>query len=127
MPKTTSSVVFAFLTIMLCQHGSTMKCTVQGCGERWETFLRGHVIMAQGKLRKKISFEIIASSPSYLVNKFKQKCSFQGQGALQENGFLDSRYKETKYFKQQRPKFVLLLLLTNLFLSKWQQQQNYFW
>ena len=52
LSKTTSSVVFAFLTIMLCEHGSTMKWTVQGCREFWGTFMRGHTIMAQGKLKR---------------------------------------------------------------------------
>lgn len=65
LTKTTSAIVFAFLTIMLCQHGSTMKCTVQGCGERWETFLRGPFFMTQGKLRRTILIDIIATSPSH--------------------------------------------------------------
>ena len=62
LPKTTSSVVFAFLAIMLCQHGSTMKCTgVWRAMAIWETFLRGPFVMTQGKLRKTIYFDIIAS------------------------------------------------------------------
>ena len=81
LTKTTSSVVFAFLTIMLCQHGSTMKCTVQGCGERWGTFLRGPTFMAQGKLKKKITWynRILTFIPCQQV---QTKMHFSGAGRV---------------------------------------------